>query len=253
MQVPKQSVPRQPRPPKPRFVALKPGDRNGALPWAGIALIVTIMALMGPLHTHVAPVATAWLGTELDWEGAAAFIHHRGNTDLGGPPDKALLQAAHDGDARTARLCLHRGASVDTQEHEARGGTAVPQLAPSVPDPPAQAGKSALYLAVQAGAVDVVKLLLESGANVSLAGNDGHTPLHVAAVKFDAASVDLLLRHGANVSETDPDGLTPAQAALAWRHHVKPEGPEEEAVLALLTHKPHQLPHSARPADRDEL
>jgi len=106
---------------------------------------------------------------------------------------------------------------------------------------------------VQAGAVDVVRLLLERGANVSLAGHDGHTPLHVAAVRFHAPTVELLLRHGANASEVDPHGLTPAQAALAWRHHVQPEGPEEEAVLALLAHRPAALPHSARPADRDEL
>jgi ankyrin repeat protein len=46
--------------------------------------------------------------------------------------------------------------------------------------------------------LDVVKLLLERGADPNVKDDDGKTPLHYAAWKGHHKVVELLLEHGAN-------------------------------------------------------
>ncbi|KZV58989.1 ankyrin, partial [Peniophora sp. CONT] len=58
-------------------------------------------------------------------------------------------------------------------------------------------GETALYSAIQGGKVDICRLLLEHGALVDDADNDGNTPLHIAASFRDQETVHLLLQHPA--------------------------------------------------------
>lgn len=51
------------------------------------------------------------------------------------------------------------------------------------------------------------------GTNVNAAGNDGRTPLHVAAAAGDDAVVALLLLKGANAAMRDKEGKTPLDLA----------------------------------------
>jgi ankyrin repeat protein len=54
-----------------------------------------------------------------------------------------------------------------------------------------------------------IRWLLEHGADPNLAwGDEGETPLHVAARKWDVAMAELLVAHGANVHARRKDGLT---------------------------------------------
>ncbi len=69
--------------------------------------------------------------------------------------------------------------------------------------------------------VDVAKVLLEAGAEVDAADEDGVTPLLAATATGRGALVALLAESGADLNQRDPDGATPLQlAAEAGRTEV---------------------------------
>jgi ankyrin repeat protein len=78
------------------------------------------------------------------------------------------------------------------------------------------AGFAPLHYAVDRGHLDVVKVLLEEGANVNTKDENRRTPLHLAALKGHGDMVRLLLGFGAvkNVkSVSGVDALGYAQAS----------------------------------------
>tara|TARA_Y100001970_G_scaffold36092_1_gene44621 strand:+ start:3997 stop:4641 length:645 start_codon:yes stop_codon:yes gene_type:complete len=70
-------------------------------------------------------------------------------------------------------------------------------------------GDSALHYAAQFGHTDVVKLLLDAGAVKEVKNNDGATPLHYAIGENNFDAVKLLLDAGAEMEVKDEDGKTP--------------------------------------------
>ena len=132
-------------------------------------------------------------------------------------PDPTLLHTSYNNRQLlpdVARLLLERGADVNARteqgNHDLEGGTP-------------------LHTAADYGRVEVVRVLLEHGANVGAEDNKGRTPLHDAAeyriIKNlekveDYASgkvevVRVLLEHGANVGAKDNEGETAFQMASA--------------------------------------
>ena len=75
-----------------------------------------------------------------------------------------------------------------------------------------QYGRTPLHWAVQDGGSDVVRFLVEHGADVTVQDYDGSTPLHWAAREGSVDVVRLLVKHGANVTVQDNNGWTP----LLW-------------------------------------
>src|SRR5690606_26408862 len=67
--------------------------------------------------------------------------------------------------------------------------------------------------AVQIANVELVRLLLEAGADPEIANADGQTPLMLAARDGVAEIAELLLEHGASV---DPVEQWRGQSALIW-------------------------------------
>jgi ankyrin repeat protein len=79
-------------------------------------------------------------------------------------------------------------------------------------------GRTPLHYAIENGCTDVVRFLLQAGANVSIVtAPEGHTPLHYAVFKGDKGMAELLLAHGANVNVKDAIGFSPL--ATATRNH----------------------------------
>jgi hypothetical protein len=67
---------------------------------------------------------------------------------------------------------------------------------------------------------DVLRLLLEHGADIHSQNHIGWTPLHVASFYGALEVVRLLLEHGADVGAKDKKGKTALQVAT-WRRHGK--------------------------------
>ncbi|XP_067625980.1 ankyrin-3-like [Eurosta solidaginis] len=84
-----------------------------------------------------------------------------------------------------------------------------------------------LHFAVENGSREVITLLLSRGANVDVKGEDGITPLHIAAKKGYIHIAEDLLKHGACThSFTLKEGYTPL--------HFASELGNEEAVKLFL-------------------
>jgi acyl-CoA-binding domain-containing protein 6 len=79
-----------------------------------------------------------------------------------------------------------------------------------------------LHWACDGGHVDVVRVLVERGANVDAADVDGRTALHTACCCEHADIVELLLARSANVNLTDGDGVLAKQET------------DDEAILQLF-------------------
>src|ERR1044071_4480718 len=67
----------------------------------------------------------------------------------------------------------------------------------------------ALNRATVNGHLEVVKLLVENGADVNGRGKNGNTPLYCAIENLDPELIKYLLKHGANVNAPDEAGVTP--------------------------------------------
>jgi hypothetical protein len=79
---------------------------------------------------------------------------------------------------------------------------------------------TALHGAVARRDVEVVKLLLEHGADANAKQERGFVPLHDAAANGNLALVQLLVSHGARIDSRSEDGQTPGEMA-AERGHVE--------------------------------
>jgi hypothetical protein len=82
-------------------------------------------------------------------------------------------------------------------------------------------GSSPLISAALFGKTDMVKLLVESGADLNFKNNDGSTPLHVAAFFCRPEIVKILLDKGADKSITNNYGATAYQSVAGPFSEVK--------------------------------
>jgi ankyrin repeat protein len=119
---------------------------------------------------------------------------------------KAALDAAP-----TENPAVALGTSVDADE--VRRIQDLIANSPDLINAPDKEGLTLLQRAAGKGQLDVVKLLLESGAAVNGLQQPGLTPLHYAGGNGHKAVVDLLLSKGAKVDAATESGVTPLHLA----------------------------------------
>lgn len=107
-------------------------------------------------------------------------------------PDALLLKAGREGDVKLAAESISKGANVNAK-------TTMMDSPPSF---------SPLLFAAQTGNLELVRLLVENGADVNAAALSGAPPLQFACMEGKAEVVDYLIEHGATV--------TNATASLCW-------------------------------------
>jgi uncharacterized protein len=108
-------------------------------------------------------------------------------TSYSGDGFTALHFAAFFGRYEAAALLIDRGAEVDAFGRGWMTGTA-------------------MHSAVSRLHADVVRILLDAGANPNVRQSAGWTPLHAAAMNGDLTSVELLLASGADPTATNEEG-----------------------------------------------
>ena len=196
------------------FIAIEAGNVGGvetildADPSAGAARDESgVSALMRALYRfdpELVEIVRARTGAFDVFEAAALGDVDRLRVVLEGEPSTAtaysgdgftsLHFAAFFGNPEAVSLLIERGAEVDAFGRGWMTGTAL------------HSGVSRLHS-------EVVRLLLEAGANPDLRQSGGWTPLHAAAMNGDLASVELLLAAGADPAATNDEGRSVADLA----------------------------------------
>ena len=118
------------------------------------------------------------------------------------PVSQPLIDAAERGDLTAAKRLLDHGVSPD-----------------SVVFSPNHEERCALEIAASSGHPEMVRLLLDRGADVNAPNFWGGTAITAAAVSGDPEATRLLIRHGADVNAND-DGAVPLGYALYGLQHA---------------------------------
>jgi ankyrin repeat protein len=135
---------------------------------------------------------------ELLLDAGDANIHHVRPFD----GHTLLLDAASGGQTATVLMLLQRGASVNQT---------------------CNGGESALFMAsIYKGSVDVVKVLLDHGANINLCDVNGCTPLSFAVMRGEREVVKELLERNADVNFANRFGKTPLELASSVQFSLNP-------------------------------
>jgi len=79
-----------------------------------------------------------------------------------------------------------------------------------------EASPDQLYDAVQEGQLDIVKQIIEGGADINAEGKAGHPPLNHAAACGHKTIAEYLISKGADIEGKDSDGYTSLHTAAFW-------------------------------------
>ena len=183
------------------------------------------------------------LASAKDEDGTSAVLlaHYYGKADVAAAllsrgPSLDVFEAATAGDAKRVAALVDSDKSLANAV--ARDGYSPLGLAsffkrrdvvkvlldrgakPSVPS--RDQGFAPLHSAVATDAgeatAEIVRLLLEAGADPNTKSNEGGTPLHSAAYTGDLEIAELLLAYGADPNATGPKGQTPLDIARDRRN-----------------------------------
>ena len=84
-------------------------------------------------------------------------------------------------------------------------------------------GTSSFHQAAKNGHLDIARYLLECGADIDSCDKDGQTPLHSASQQGHIEIAELLIQHGTDVGSCDNNGWTPLHRASSRGHAAMAE------------------------------
>ncbi|CAG9981166.1 unnamed protein product [Clonostachys byssicola] len=167
---------------------------------------------------------------------ATALIGGEGNSLLnarGLSGRTILLEAVYSLDKNMVQMLLEMGADVSIPDDEGWGPLALAAFVghdeilslmldrgADLANLAVKIGKKRRLLSIAAehGHLEIVRILLHRGADISVADEDGWTPLIWAAYNGNFETVRFLIEKGADVSVADEYGLTPIHAAARQGH-----------------------------------
>ncbi|XP_041363273.1 ankyrin repeat and KH domain-containing protein 1-like [Gigantopelta aegis] len=152
-----------------------------------------------------------------------------------------LMEAASAGHVEVARILLDNGAGINTHSNEFKESALtlacykghlemVKFLLEAGADQEHKTDEmhTALMEASMDGHVEVARLLLDSGAQVNMPADSFESPLTLAACGGHVDLASLLIERGANIEEVNDEGYTPLMEAAREGH--------DEMVVLLLSH-----------------
>jgi len=175
---------------------MTPGKTFHTRPSLVAAIVVVLIAF---LTVPTALVLTA----EAHEKTAAAPLPARTAKDKAATT-AALFQAIRDKNVERMRLAINQGADLEGKKN-------------FLIDNVQSIGCTPLYAAVGVpggGKNELVRVLLEAGANPNTRGSDGQIPLHEAARDWGTQAVEILVSAGSDVNAADKEGRTPAIIAF---------------------------------------
>ena len=114
--------------------------------------------------------------------------------DNGANPNDCMFAAVWDENLRMAKLLISHGAEID----------------------PVAQGETPLLMTIKSRRLNLLDLLISSGANINFQDGQGYSGLHYAVKrKFTLPHVKLLLDHGANPGLKATDTTTPISLAAS--------------------------------------
>lgn len=88
--------------------------------------------------------------------------------------------------------------------------------------------ESVVHAAARIGRGEILRALIEHGADVNAVATEQETPLHDAALFNKARAIDMLVEVGANMESADRTGDRPLRLAARYIHQSRsPVGPLE--------------------------
>jgi len=143
-----------------------------------------------------------------------------------------LMYAAYVGSLDAMKLLLGHGASVDAQSQS--GATALIWAATDLAkvrllidhdanvNLATKRGRTALQVAAMSDpSADIVKLLMEKGANLKAVDFLKTTPLRAATLGNDTETIRMLIEAGVDVNAADLPGISPLMMAAGWNGNTR--------------------------------
>jgi hypothetical protein len=169
------------------------------------------------------------------WELELAEGRRSGEVPVRLPPP-SLLEAAQRDDASDVEAALDDGASVNQEDHLGRTALTFAIQNKNIPLVRLLLGRRAapgpaIFDAAARGHADIVRLLVQSGANPNAPDDESQdTPLHWASTNSMTETVRVLLSLGAAPNPRNKWGKTPLKAARSSSAFRE----EREATISLL-------------------
>jgi cytohesin len=177
---------------------MKPGKKFYKRPSLIAAIVVLLLALL--------IVPTAIVLTAEAQEKTTAAPPPAPTAKDKAAATAALFQSIRDKNVEKMRLAINQGADLEGKNKDAIFLVGDVQ----------SIGCTPLYVAagVPDQKDDLVRLLLEAGANPNTRGPDGQIPLHYVARGGGISRVELLISSGSDVNARDKKGVSPAMIAF---------------------------------------